>query len=61
MGNKRLVPVGINLIDGRRIGEKELEEETYVVDKEEVVMNVNTSTCVFLNRVARRPSTLVEG
>jgi len=41
-GNKRLVPAGINVIDGRRIDEGELEEEIYVIDREEVAVNVNT-------------------
>jgi adenosylcobinamide-phosphate guanylyltransferase len=40
---KRLVvPAGINVIDGRRIDEKELDEEICVVDKEEVAVNINT-------------------
>jgi len=41
-GNRRLVPAGINVIDGRRIDEGELEEEICVIDKEEVAVNVNT-------------------
>jgi adenosylcobinamide-phosphate guanylyltransferase len=41
-GDKRLVPAGINIIDGRRIDEGELEEEIYVIDDEVVAMNVNT-------------------
>jgi len=41
-GNKRLVPAGINVIDGRRVDEGELEEEIYVIDREEVAVNVNT-------------------
>lgn len=39
---KRLVPAGINVIDGKRIAEKELEEEMLVIDMEEVAVNVNT-------------------
>ena len=42
MGNKRLVPAGINVINGRRIDEGELEEEIFVIDEEEVAVNVNT-------------------
>jgi len=42
MGCRRLVPAGINVIDGRRIDEGKLEEEIYVIDKEEVTVNVNT-------------------
>ena len=41
-GDKRSVPAGINVIDGRRIDEGELEEEILVVDEEEVAVNVNT-------------------
>jgi adenosylcobinamide-phosphate guanylyltransferase len=39
---KNLVPAGINVIDGKRIEEEELEEEILVVDNERVVVNVNT-------------------
>ncbi|MFQ6095774.1 MAG: NTP transferase domain-containing protein [Candidatus Bathyarchaeia archaeon] len=41
-GSRRLVPAGINVIDGRRIDEGELEEEILVIDEEEVAVNVNT-------------------
>ena len=37
-----LVPAGINVVDGRRIDEGELEEEVFVIDREEVAVNVNT-------------------
>jgi len=39
---KNLVPAGINVIDGKRIGENELDEEILVVDDEKVAVNVNT-------------------
>ena len=39
---RRLVPTGINLIDGRRIDEAELQEEILVINKDEVAMNINT-------------------
>ena len=39
---KGLVPAGINVIDGRRIDEGELEEEVFVIDSEDVAVNVNT-------------------
>ena len=42
VNGRRLVPAGINVIDGRRIDEAELEEETFVVDREEIAVNVNT-------------------
>ena len=42
VNGKRLVPAGINVIDGNRIGEKELEEEIFVLDDERVAVNVNT-------------------
>jgi len=48
---KNLVPVGVNVVDGKRIGEKELEEEILVVDDERVVVNVNTLDDV---RIAER-------
>jgi len=41
-GNKRLAPAGINLIDGRRIDEGELEEEILIMEENEVAVNVNT-------------------
>ena len=40
--NKRVVPAGINVIDGRRVGEKELDEEIYLLDRKEVAVNINT-------------------
>ena len=42
-GNNRLVPSGINVIDGRRIDERELDEEILIIDEEELAVNVNTS------------------
>jgi len=39
---KNQVPVGVNVVDGKRIREKELEEEILIVNDERVVMNVNT-------------------
>jgi adenosylcobinamide-phosphate guanylyltransferase len=41
-GSRRLVPAGINVIDGRRIDEEELEEEIFIMDEEEAAVNVNT-------------------
>ena len=40
---RSLVPAGINVIDGERIDEGELEEETFVTDIKELAVNVNTS------------------
>lgn len=39
---KRLAPVGINVIDGKKIDEAEIEEETLVIDREDLAVNVNT-------------------
>jgi adenosylcobinamide-phosphate guanylyltransferase len=39
---KLVVPAGINVIDGRRIDEDELDQEIYIVDREEVAVNINT-------------------
>jgi len=43
VGEKRLVPAGMNVIDVRRIDEGELVEEMFVIDREEVAVNVNTT------------------
>ena len=40
--NELVVPAGINVIDGRRIDEEELDEEICVVDRKEVAVNINT-------------------
>ncbi|MCX8151078.1 MAG: NTP transferase domain-containing protein [Candidatus Bathyarchaeota archaeon] len=40
--NRRLVYAGINVNDGRRITDAELEQEIYVLDKIEVALNINT-------------------
>ena len=39
---KKLVPVGINIIDGRRIDEGTLEQTELIINSEEAVFNVNT-------------------
>jgi adenosylcobinamide-phosphate guanylyltransferase len=46
-----LVPVGINVIDGTRIDEVELEQESLVMENEELAVNVNTEEDL---HVARR-------
>ena len=38
----RLVPVGINIVDGSKIGLPELDEEILLSDSEEIALNVNT-------------------
>ena len=38
---KDLVPVGINVVDGKRIDEDTLEEEILVIQREEIAVNVN--------------------
>ena len=42
LNGKHVVPAGINVIDGRRINEDELDEEIYVTDRKEVAVNINT-------------------
>jgi len=42
LDDRTVVPVGINLIDGRRIDEDELEQEVFLLDRLEVAVNVNT-------------------
>ena len=40
---QRLTAVGINLVDGRHIEEKELDQEVFLVDSRDVILNVNNS------------------
>lgn len=40
--NESLVPAGINVINGKRIHETELEEEVLVIDNEKIAVNINT-------------------
>ena len=39
---KSVVPTGIDVIDGKRIGEGMLEEEVLIIDDERIAVNVNT-------------------
>ena len=39
---RRVVPSGINVNDGSRIEDPELEQAVYVIDKAEVAVNINT-------------------
>ena len=39
---KLVVPTGVNVIDGRRINEEELEQEFYVSKRRELAININT-------------------
>ena len=41
-GGRRVVPAGINVNDGGKIDDAELEQEVYVLDKMEVAVNINT-------------------
>ncbi len=41
-GDTQVVPAGINVNDGSKIDEPELEQEIYVLDKMEVAVNINT-------------------
>jgi len=42
LDNKLVVPAGINVIDGRRIDDKEVDQIFCVIDREEVAVNINT-------------------
>jgi len=44
------VPVGINIIDGKRIDEGELDQTIFVIDSGDVILNVNTLTELDLAR-----------
>jgi adenosylcobinamide-phosphate guanylyltransferase len=39
---ERVIYAGINVVDGKRIDEGELEQEIYVLDRAEVAVNINT-------------------
>ena len=41
--NKRVVPAGINILEGSRIDDGELEQEVYILDNSEVAININTA------------------
>lgn len=38
---RALTPVGINVVDGKKIHEERLEEEIFVITREEIAVNVN--------------------
>ncbi len=42
LAGKNVVPVGINIIDGQRMKEGELDQEVFLLDRIEVALNVNT-------------------
>jgi adenosylcobinamide-phosphate guanylyltransferase len=42
LNGKQVVPAGINIIDGNKIDNKELDEEIFLLDKKEVALNINT-------------------
>ena len=39
---QNLVPVGINIIDGKCIGQGELDQTVLVIDSGDAILNVNT-------------------
>jgi len=41
VNGRRLVPVGINVVDGKRIDEDTLEEEIFILQREEIAVNIN--------------------
>lgn len=42
IADKIVVPVGINIIDGQRIDEEELEQDVFLLDRTELAVNINT-------------------
>jgi adenosylcobinamide-phosphate guanylyltransferase len=42
IGRRYFAPVGINIIDGRHIDKLEMAQEIFVIEKTELVINVNT-------------------
>lgn len=42
LNNEKVVPAGINIINGAKIENKELDEEILLLEKKEVALNINT-------------------
>ena len=42
LNNQKVVPAGINIIDGTKIYNEELDEEILLLEKNEVALNINT-------------------
>jgi len=42
LGDKLVVPTGINMIDGRKIDDEELDQQICVLNHEEIAVNINT-------------------
>lgn len=51
VAGRKVVPVGLNVIDGERIDEPELDEEIFITQRECLTVNVNTSAAL---QTARR-------
>ena len=50
IAGRDLVPIGVNIVDGKRIDEPVLEEEVLVVESDELALNVNTAQDLKLAR-----------
>ena len=46
----KLIPVGVNMIDGQRIEEPELDQSLFIVDSDALALNVNTTQELHLAR-----------
>jgi adenosylcobinamide-phosphate guanylyltransferase len=63
LSGRHVVPAGINVIDGRRIDEDELDEAFYMLDQKEVAVNINTlqelrvAEELFFEKVVKRVDT----
>ena len=42
LAGSKVVPVGINAIDGQKIDDYELDQEVFLMDRHEVAVNINT-------------------
>jgi len=42
LDGEKVVPVGINAIDGQKIDADELDQEVFLMDRQEVAVNINT-------------------
>lgn len=60
LAGRKVVPVGINAIDGRKIDDYELEQEVFLLDRHEVAVNINTPEELHLaERLMRKTTELL--
>ncbi len=60
LDEKKVLPAGINIINGKKINETELTEEIYLLDKKEVALNINTQNDLKIAQKLLSPSLIKE-